>query len=161
MNEDILKKFDNLPEGSIILNLGDILVSSRVSFDDLKLLVDRMKSNNKKLWLVMGNHDRTLSRFFKMKKSSYSILLAAGFDRVYDMPIYMDDIIFCHEPIYFENNTSVCYGHLHNKDITSDYFSSNDPTKKEVNTKNYFNVCYDKHFELLPYETIFSYFNKQ
>jgi hypothetical protein len=126
-----------------------------------------MKSNNKKLWLVMGNHDRTLSRFFKMKISSYSMLLAAGFDRVYDMPIYMDDIIFCHEPIYFENNTFVCCGHIHDKDITSDYFchecenfAMTKRIKKVVDPRFYFNACWDKHHGILPYETVLSYFNK-
>ena len=65
MNEDILKQFDNLPEGSVVINLGDLLVNSSKTFDDLKQLVERMKLNNKKLLLVMGNHDRELSRFLR------------------------------------------------------------------------------------------------
>ena len=42
MNEDILKQFDELPEGSTILNLGDILLNSSKTFDELKYLVDNI-----------------------------------------------------------------------------------------------------------------------
>ena len=184
MNEDILKQFDELPEGSTILNLGDILLNSSKSFDELKYLVDRMKANNKKLWLVMGNHDRELSRYLKKQdfENSYDLLVALGFDRVYDKPIYMDGIIFSHEPIY---NTKNCHGHTHDIDIDKDYFNhecenwammervkkeaiskqknldidtSKNLTGKEINPKNYFNVCWDKHHQILPFNEVIEYF---
>ena len=186
MNGDILKQFDELPEGSTILNLGDILLNSSKTFDELKYLVDRMKTNNKKLWLVMGNHDRELSRYLKKQdfESSYDLLVALGFDRVYDKPIYMDGIIFSHEPIY---NTKNCYGHTHDIDIDKDYFNhecenwammervkkeaiskqknldidtSKNLTGKEIDVKNYFNVCWDKHHRILSYDEVLKYFGK-
>lgn len=186
MNEDILKQFDELPEGSTILNLGDILLNSSKTFDELKYLVDRMKTNNKKLWLVMGNHDRELSRYLKKQdfESSYDLLVALGFDRVYDKPIYMDGIIFSHEPIY---NTKNCYGHTHDIDIDKDYFNhecenwammervkkeaiskqknldidtSKNLTGREIDVKNYFNACWDKHHRILSYDEVLKYFGK-
>ena len=186
MNEDILKQFDELPEGSTILNLGDILLNSSKTFDELKYLVDRMKANNKKLWLVMGNHDRELSRYLKKQdfESSYDLLVALGFDRVYDKPIYMDGIIFSHEPIY---NTKNCHGHTHDIDIDKDYFNhecenwammervkkeaiskqknldidtSKNLTGREIDVKNYFNICWDKHYRILPYDEVLKYFEK-
>ena len=189
MNEDILKQFDELPEGSTILNLGDILLNSSKSFENLKYLVDRMKANNKKLWLIMGNHDRELSKYLKKQdfESSYDLLVALGFDRVYDKPIYMDGIIFTHEPIYFDNGVKVCYGHTHDIDIDKDYFNhecenwammervkkeaiskqknldidtSKNLAGKEIDVKNYFNVCWDKHHRILSYDEVLKYFGK-
>ena len=186
MNEDILKQFDELPEGSIILNLGDILLNSSKSFENLKYLVDKMKANNKKLWLIMGNHDRELSKYLKKQdfENSYDLLVALGFDRVYDKPIYMDGIIFSHEPIY---NTKNCHGHTHDIDIDKDYFNhecenwammervkkeaiskqknldidtSKNLAGKEIDIKNYFNVCWDKHHRILSYDEVLKYFGK-
>ena len=186
MNEDILKQFDELPEGSTILNLGDILLNSSKSFDKLKYLVDRMKANNKKLWLIMGNHDRELSRYLKKQdfENSYDLLVALGFDRVYDKPIYMEGIIFSHEPIY---NTKNCHGHTHDIDLDKDYFNREcenwammervkkeaismqknldidteiKKLGKEINPKNYFNVCWDKHHRILPFSEVIKYFKK-
>ena len=60
MVEDILKMFDDLPSGSTIYNLGDLWLSGFIfhkGFDGLKEIVTRMKSNNKRLILVLGNHD--------------------------------------------------------------------------------------------------------
>lgn len=189
MNEDILKQFDELPEGSTILNLGDILLNSSKTFDELKYLVDRMKANNKKLWLIMGNHDRELSKYLKKQdfESSYDLLVALGFDRVYDKPICMDGIIFTHEPIYFDNGVKVCYGHTHDIDIDKDYFNhecenwammervkkeaiskqknldidtSKNLTGREIDVKNYFNACWDKHHRILSYDEVLKYFGK-
>lgn len=189
MNEDILKQFDELPEGSTILNLGDILLNSSKTFDELKYLVDRMKANNKKLWLIMGNHDRELSRYLKKQdfENSYDLLVALGFDRVYDKPICMDGIIFTHEPIYFDNGAKVCYGHTHDIDIDKDYFNhecenwammervkkeaiskqknlgidtSKNLTGREIDVKNYFNACWDKHHRILSYDEVLKYFGK-
>ena len=189
MNEDILKQFDELPEGSTILNLGDILLNSSKTFDELKYLVDRMKANNKKLWLIMGNHDRELSKYLKKQdfESSYDLFVVLGFDRVYDKPICMDGIIFTHEPIYFDNGAKVCYGHTHDIDIDKDYFNhecenwammervkkeaiskqknldidtSKNLVGKDIDIKNYFNVCWDKHHRILSYDEVLKYFGK-
>jgi len=163
MNEDILKQFDNLPEGSVVINLGDLLVNSSKTFDDLKQLVERMKFNNKKLLLVMGNHDRELSRFFRRHSfnSSYKMFLEAGFDRVYDKPFYMDGIIFSHEPVFLNNGMKNCHGHIHDLVLDKDYFKrERNPINSEVNPRDYFNACWDMQHRIVNYNEVLEYFFK-
>lgn len=134
----------------------------------------------------MGNHDRELSRCLKKQdfENSYDLLVALGFDRVYDKPIYMDGIVFSHEPIY---NTKNCHGHTHDIDIDKDYFNhecenwammerakkeaiskqknldidtSKNLTGREIDTKNYFNACWDRHHRILSYDEVLKYFGK-
>jgi calcineurin-like phosphoesterase family protein len=163
MNEDILKQFDNLPEGSVVINLGDLLVNSSKTFDELKQLVERMKFNNKKLLLVMGNHDRELSRFLRKQSfnSSYKMLLEAGFDRVYDKPFYMDGIIFSHEPVFLNNGTKNCHGHIHDLVLDKDYFKREiKPINSEVNPRDYYNACWDMQHRIVNYNEVLEYFFK-
>lgn len=164
MNEDILKQFDNLPEGSVVINLGDLLVNSSKTFDDLKQLVERMKFNNKKLLLVMGNHDRELSRFLRKQSfnSSYKMFLEAGFDRVYDKPFYMDGIIFSHEPVFLNNGMKNCHGHIHDLVLDKDYFKrEKNPINSEVNPKDYYNACWDMQHRIVNYNEVLEYFFKK
>ena len=163
MNEDILKQFDDLPEGSVVINLGDLLVNSSKTFDDLKQLVERMKFNNKKLLLVMGNHDRELSRFLRKQSfnSSYKMFLEAGFDRVYDKPFYMDGIIFSHEPVFLNNGMKNCHGHIHDLVLDKDYFKREiKPINSEVNPRDYFNACWDMQHRIVNYNEVLEYFFK-
>lgn len=163
MNEDILKQFDNLPEGSVVINLGDLLVNSSKTFDDLKQLVERMKFNNKKLLLVMGNHDRELSRFLRKQSfnSSYKMFLEAGFDRVYDKPFYMDGIIFSHEPVFLNNGMKNCHGHIHDLVLDKDYFKrERNPINSEVNPRDYYNACWDMQHRIVNYNEVLEYFFK-
>lgn len=163
MNEDILKQFDGLPEGSVVINLGDLLVNSSKTFDDLKQLVERMKFNNKKLLLVMGNHDRELTRFLRKQSfnSSYKMFLEAGFDRVYDKPFYMDGIIFSHEPVFLNNGMKNCHGHIHDLVLDKDYFKREiKPINSEVNPKDYFNACWDMQHRIVNYNEVLEYFFK-
>ena len=163
MNEDILKQFDNLPEGSVVINLGDLLVNSSKTFDDLKQLVERMKFNNKKLLLVMGNHDRELSRFLRKQSfnSSYKMFLEAGFDRVYDKPFYMDGIIFSHEPVFLNNGMKNCHGHIHDLVLDKDYFKrERNPINSEVNPRDYYNACWDMQHRIINYNEVLEYFFK-
>lgn len=163
MNEDILKQFDDLPEGSVVINLGDLLVNSSKTFDDLKQLVERMKLNNKRLLLVMGNHDRELSRFLKGHSfnSSYKMFLEAGFDRVYDKPFYMDGIIFSHEPVFLNNGMKNCHGHIHDLVFDKDYFKrERNPINSEVNPMDYFNACWDMQHRIINYNEVLEYFFK-
>ena len=163
MNEDILKQFDGLPEGSVVINLGDLLVNSSKTFDDLKQLAERMKLNNKKLLLVMGNHDRELSRFLRRRSfnSSYKMFLEAGFDRVYDKPFYMDGIIFSHEPVFLNNGMKNCHGHIHDLVLDKDYFKhERNPINSEVNPRDYYNACWDMQHRIVNYNEILEYFFK-
>lgn len=163
MNEDILKRFDDLPEGSVVINLGDLLVNSSKTFDDLKQLVERMKFNNKKLLLVMGNHDRELTRFLRKQSfnSSYKMFLEAGFDRVYDKPFYMDGIIFSHEPVFLNNGMKNCHGHIHDLILDKDYFKrERNPINSEVNQRDYYNACWDMQHRIVNYNEVLEYFFK-
>lgn len=191
MNEDILSEFDKLPYGSIIYNLGDILLNSAKSVSDIADIVARMKINNKKLILIMGNHDRELHRFIKsgdLYASSYDLLKDIGFDEVYKYPILLEDkYLLSHEPIYNgkDSKLNLIHGHTHDIDLDKDYFNRecenwammervkkeaiskqknlDIDTKikklgKEINPKNYFNVCWDKHHQILPFNEVIEYF---
>lgn len=73
MNEYILSQIDELPAESILINNGDLYLNSSKSFNDIKYLVDRMKANDKELWLIMGNHDREMAKFMKDAPSNSSL----------------------------------------------------------------------------------------
>lgn len=129
MNEDILSQFDKLPAGSTIINLGDIALNGSLTFDTLKACIDRMKKNDKKLWIVLGNHDREMHfrvKDFKGKYNSpYELFTALGFDRVFPYPILLEDkFLMSHEPVYLAPGSNLVniYGHTHDIDITEDYF---------------------------------------
>ena len=128
MNEDILKQFDELPAGSTIINLGDVALNSSLTFDKLKEFVDRMKKNDKKLWLVLGNHDREINqrvKDFRRFETPYDLFIALGFDRVFPYPILLEGkYLLSHEPVYLKPGSNLVnlFGHVHDADIPEDYF---------------------------------------
>ena len=89
MNEDLLKPFDELPRGSTILNLGDICMNDKVSFQELKSHVDRMRENDKHLWIVLGNHDRDTMSYHTGHNydNPVDFFTALGFEKVFEYPI--------------------------------------------------------------------------
>ena len=129
MNEDILKQFDELPAGSTIINNGDIGLNSSLDFDKLKYLVDRMKSNNKKLWIILGNHDRDMRlrcKSLRNFKSAEELFEAIGFDKVFSFPILLENkYLLSHEPVYLKPGCNLIniYGHTHDIDIDENYFN--------------------------------------
>lgn len=185
MNEDILKEFDKLPNGSTIINLGDVVLSSGITFEKYKEVVSRMKSNDKKLWLVLGNHDKELisrCKDFNRFSNLEELFTELGFDKVFLEPIEFNGYLLSHEPVYLKDGKNI-HGHIHDCDMTNDYFCREcenfammERVKKEnitpnkenfyidtekisnpeltVNTDNYFNVCWDKHHRILPFEEI-------
>jgi calcineurin-like phosphoesterase family protein len=87
--------------------------------------IERMKSNNKKLILVKGNHD-------KLEEEAYYNL---GFDKVYSEPVYLKYCTLSHEPIENADRLNF-HGHTHDKepqDFNSVY----------NNNKFYVNCCLD------------------
>lgn len=181
MNEYILSQFDDLPYGSTVINLGDLFMS--ISLQDAKYFVNRMKANNKKLWLVLGNHDRSLPRGIKPKYKGAleELFLEFGFDKVFNV-FEIDNYIFTHEPIYIEPNSTKInvHGHIHDCNMVEDYFcmkqdnyammkrvetevlkegfefkvSNNKCYDKIININNYINVCWDKHGRILNIKEI-------
>lgn len=128
MKEDILRAFDKLPQDCDVWNLGDFYFaggSHKITEADFILLRDvvkRMKGDNRRLFLVLGNHD-TLHFQGQSRIAFYEEL---GFDKVYDTPVIVEDyFVLSHEPVYLgKGNTQFInlYGHTHDKDIEPDYF---------------------------------------
>lgn len=128
MNEDLLKPFDELPRGSTILNLGDICMNDNVSFQELKSYIDRMKENDKHLWIVFGNHDRDTMPYHTGHNYDNPIdfFTALGFEKVFEYPfIYEEKYIFSHEPVYLRPGTNFynVHGHTHQFPVDADYFN--------------------------------------
>jgi len=130
MNEDILKMFDFLPDDCDIWNLGDFYftgsgdpkkIDEKV-VETLKQIVTRLKKSNRRLFIVLGNHD-------KMHRQGQSIMqfyYELGFDRVYDSPVLVEDkYILSHEPVYIKPGSDFVnlYGHTHDLPIKEDYFT--------------------------------------
>ncbi len=135
MNEDILQKFDSLPDtkDTVVWNLGDFAFGdSLVNCDNptvpLKNLVLRMKGKNRVLALVLGNHDRELFEKIAHKTNCSSVVKfyeELGFDAVFARPFFFDDrTIFSHEPFYIPPKSVFknIHGHIHNAPLTDDYF---------------------------------------
>ena len=105
MNEDILKMFDFLPDDCDIWNLGDFYftgsgdpkkIDEKV-VETLKQIVTRLKKNNRRLFIVLGNHDKMHRQGQSITQFYYEL----GFDRVYDTPVLIEDkYILSHEPVY-------------------------------------------------------------
>lgn len=131
MTEDILQKFDELPDNIDIWNLGDLFFTGRKEkldgfiekyFDEMKNIVTRMRGNGRRLFLILGNHDTlhndgdTLINFYK----------SLGFDGVFQSPYKIGNIILSHRPFYIsmeEPEKVNYYGHTHDLCIEKDYFT--------------------------------------
>lgn len=128
MKDDILRAFDKLPRECDIWNLGDFYFAggshkiTEADFILLRDIVQRMKGDFRRLFLVLGNHD-TLHLDGQSRVAFYEEL---GFDRVYDTPVIVEDhFVLSHEPVYLgKGNTEFInlYGHTHDRDIGPDYF---------------------------------------
>lgn len=128
MNEDLLKPFDDLPKGSTVLNLGDICLSNKVSFQELKAYIDRMRDGNKHLWIVLGNHDRDTMPYHTGHNydNPVDFFTALGFEKVLENPfIYEGKYIFSHEPMYLKpgSNFYNIHGHTHQFPVDANYFN--------------------------------------
>lgn len=157
MNEFILKQFDELPDDqdTIIINNGDLWLNKNTTIEDIQYWVSRMKGNNRKLWIILGNHDREI----KIKNKNWNtdfesaerLFYFLGFDKVFCFPIVLDNLILSHEPVYLDKNSQFVnlFGHIHDVDIDEKYF----PNKK-IDLKKYFNVCWDKHKKILSLQDL-------
>ena len=148
MNSDIIRKFQNLPDNSVVWNLGDVFFGKEINKHSLELMkntVSQMKGN-KTFCLVLGNHDKNVAKLFK--KNGTDLYKEIGFDFVYNCPIFFNkEIIFSHEP-FDVGNFKLFYGHIHDKTI------------EEFSGKNYKNVCFDaNNFEILDLKKLSKYFS--
>lgn len=88
-----------------VLVLGDVTANK-----DEKFTMNKFNGHKE---LVMGNHDRD---------KSFRWWLAAGFSRVYEYPICMDEIYWLsHEPMYMNINMPYIniHGHTHGQVLVS------------------------------------------
>lgn len=135
MNEDMLKRFDALPDDkdTVVWNLGDLsfgkmITKSSDPFNELRRIVNRMKGENRTLCYVLGNHDYDLYKMIGKKafaKSVVDFFRGLGFDYVYNHPImFNENIILSHEPVYLKPGTGIknIHGHTHNVNVSADYF---------------------------------------
>lgn len=142
MNEDILKKFDKLPDtpDTVVWNLGDFAFGKMITkntdaFNELRKIVNRMKGKNRTLCYVVGNHDKDIYKMLKKHIACNSVtdfFRGLGFDFVYNCPIMFNErVILSHEPVYLKPGSDKVniHGHTHNINVGEDYF--------KVDIKNY------------------------
>lgn len=128
MDEFILKQFDELPDDAVIINNGDLFLNSRMEYNKLKdYYIPRMKGANRKLWIILGNHDRTAFNYARNcpYNNPYDMYINMGFDRVYMYPILFEEkYLLSHEPVYLGERPVInpVHGHVHDINISSDYF---------------------------------------
>lgn len=184
MKEDLLSEFDKLPTTCAVWNLGDLFDTKPHSLAEAKEVVKRMKGPKglRKLYLVLGNHD-----VCRLSNSRIKFYYEAGFDKVYDSPIIVNEkFILSHEPVYIApgSNFINIYGHTHDIPIDTGYFTKDfdnwamiarvcrkdglpEPKiedyikwpEKVVNLNNYFNVCWDYTHKILDFNQVIKTFN--
>ena len=113
MNEDLIARWNSVVgPNDIVWNLGDFCFGKKENVAEIR------RRLNGKIYLVMGNHDRHHIRFY----------YEAGFDRVYDRPVLIDNfIILSHAPVqWVTDGCPYCnlYGHVHNQEMYK-HFTSN------------------------------------
>lgn len=171
MNEDIISEFGKLPSDCDVYLLGDIWFCGRSHTDwlldrygILKRMTERMKGKNRRLFLILGNHD--ILKF--PNQSVMEFYYSLGFDKVYDTPIVIEDnIILSHEPVYISpaNNFKNIHGHTHSLNIKEDYFcydfenyaeqlrEGKTPEivypNRKIDVSKYINVCWDNCHSIL------------
>ena len=174
MNEDILKLFDRLPANCDIWHLGDFFYAggspkdfdTRSVSEEIESYVYRIRNgnDNRRLFLVLGNHDngKRAWNIPNYSKSRIDYYKSRGFDEVYDTPVlFGDKYILSHEPIWIEPGSHFVnlHGHTHDLCIPEDYFCYDQENyardyrdgvvpelrypEKKVNLINYKNVCLD------------------
>jgi calcineurin-like phosphoesterase family protein len=156
MDEYIFRQIDALPENSQLINLGDVAMAYRTPLPVMQYYVSRMKKNNKKLVLILGNHDREVIKGYE----AYDYFMDAGFDRVYEHPILLEryGIILSHEPIFLTEEMPYfnVHGHIHNSIMTTNYF------EQSCALNRYINACVDVNgFAPIKLNDILSYVEKE
>lgn len=137
MNEFMLSKFDKLPEGSIIIHLGDVCMSRYTSREQLEFVVNRMKENNKTLILILGNHDKEI-RFKKREQTLKDYYKEVGFSEVYSEHERLEgyNVSFTHKPSELTEVFNI-HGHIHNGIMIEDFYSSDTHFNVSAENLNY------------------------
>lgn len=122
MNNDLINNWNSVVsnDDTVIVN-GDFALGSKGRIPEY---VYKLNGHKK---LVLGNHDRFYmnSEMRSKYKDIVDFYLKAGFERVYDAPIILDNfIIISHEPVQWIRSKDVyanIYAHVHNQEFYKDY----------------------------------------
>lgn len=110
MNTILIRNWNSVVKNNdIVYHLGDFALGT---LDVVKHFRDKL---NGKIYLVKGNHDGyNIKRYYE-----------AGFDKVYDKPILLENqYILSHEPMFTTNDMIPyvnIYGHVHNNSEYEDF----------------------------------------
>lgn len=159
MNDDIIKRWNaTVGKDDIVWNLGDFAF---VKKHNSKLIAELVSKLNGHQYLILGNHDRRISR-------NMNFWYKMGFERVYDKPVlFQDRYILSHEPLLTKHHLDLTntdlrniHGHTHNS--CADFYAMTEDEKPQWNsgnpkfqpikdiTKNSFNVS----IEVINYSPI-------
>jgi predicted phosphodiesterase len=108
---DFIWKVKNIPIVDCLLLAGDYAND----FTSFKHEINWLANKYSTIYLVLGNHD-----VCRLSSSRIKFYYEAGFDKVYDSPIIVNDkFILSHEPVYIApgSNFINIYGHTHDEDI--------------------------------------------
>lgn len=101
MNKELIERWNNtVAKDDIVYHLGDFMLGSR---SGLNTMVSKL---NGRINIVLGNHDNL----------KYMDYINAGFNRVYDRPVLIQDyIILSHAPKFTNLSTPYIniFGHVH------------------------------------------------
>ena len=125
----------------VLWNLGDLfygkLFGSK-TLEELQAFVKVMKGQNRRLNIVLGNHDRQFNNFRQSKEdwkriapitkksSLIEIFQTLGFDNVYDKPVvFKSKCLLSHEPVFIKPNSDIVniHGHVHQCNVDEEYFT--------------------------------------
>ena len=109
MNTILIRNWNSVVKNDdIVYHLGDFALGN---LNVVKHFRDKL---NGKIYLVKGNHDGyNIKRYYE-----------AGFDKVYDKPILLENqYILSHEPVFTTNDITYVniYGHVHNDSQYKDF----------------------------------------
>lgn len=165
MNEAIIRKvLKSVPDGSILINLGDVSMCHFRSMKELKRIRKVVLSlkGKRELWLKTGNHDAGMKHAIGLRRKFKTIedcWRYIGFDKIFtedfSMSFGYDTVVFSHQPIYIQDsnkNIFNIHGHTHEKPAAC---------ITENNISQYRNVCYDwgpNHYKPIQLSQIFSDF---
>jgi len=124
MNDSILSLYDTLPDDCTIWNLGDVFWFDNkdlVTVDFAKEIVSRMKGNNRKVNLVLGNHDDYKGDF----SNCVDFYKSLGFSDVFAESVTIGKYIISHKPVYIPLGSDMIniHGHTHHCNVKAEYFT--------------------------------------
>lgn len=101
MHETIIKNWNN-----VITNNDKVYILGDLTFTNKEKTKNIIEQLNGKIYLIKGNHDVKPNQWYR----------DCGITEIYDYPIlYNEYFIFCHEPMYVNNNApyAMIHGHVH------------------------------------------------